>query len=184
MFDILKEDLQAKARWYAGPQGTPSLLRMLASDGTFTSILYRASRFCYHHHLGWIGAFFSQLNPILTHATIGRGASFGPGLVIVHSVGLVINTNVRGGRNIVMEHDVTIGAEKGATPVLGDNIFIGAGARIIGGVRIGNNVRIGANAVVVKDVPDEATVVGVPARIVRMGDRKVQEAEVDSFPPP
>lgn len=73
----------------------------------------------------------------------------------------------------MLEHGVTIGAEKEQSPILGNNIFIGAGAKIIGGVRIGDNVKIGANAVVVKDVPDNATVVGVPARIIKIGEKKV-----------
>jgi serine O-acetyltransferase len=85
----------------------------------------------------------------------------------VHSQGVVINTSVKGGRNVMLEHQVTIGAEKGAYPVLGDNIFIGAGAKILGGVRIGNGAKVGANAVVVDDVPEGATVVGIPARVVR-----------------
>jgi serine O-acetyltransferase len=79
----------------------------------------------------------------------------------------VVNTSVRGGANVVLEGGVTIGAEKDRSPVLGDNVFLGAGARIIGGVRVGSGARIGANAVVVKDVPDGATAVGVPARVVR-----------------
>jgi serine O-acetyltransferase len=63
---------------------------------------------------------------------------------------------------------VTIGAERGLAPVLGDDVFVGAGARVLGGVRVGCRVRIGANAVVVADVPDGATVVGVPARVVKI----------------
>src|ERR1039457_2251482 len=102
------------------------------------------------------------------HATIGRNADIAPGFVIVHSLGVVINTNVRAGRNFVVYHNVTVGAVRNRSPIVGDNVYIGAGAIVIGGVRIGSDVRIGANAVVTKDVPDGATVVGIPARIVRM----------------
>jgi serine O-acetyltransferase len=70
---------------------------------------------------------------------------------------------------VVIEHQVTIGAEKGQSPVLGDNVFIGAGAKIIGAVRIGSDVKVGANAVVLDDVPTGATVVGIPARVVGVG---------------
>ncbi len=66
-----------------------------------------------------------------------------------------------------VEHQVTIGADRGMSPVLGDNIFIGAGAKILGPVTIGDGARVGANAVVVKDVPAWSTVVGVPAKVVR-----------------
>jgi len=148
---------------------------MLAWDGTFATMIYRTSQFCYRNHLGIIGAILNQLNPILTHAVIGRHAQFGPGLIILHSIGLVINTGVVAGKNLTLENGITIGTDKGRAPFLGDNVYIGAGARIIGGIRVGNNVRVGANAVVVKDVPDNATVVGIPARIVRIGDQKLTD---------
>jgi serine O-acetyltransferase len=108
---------------------------------------------------------FNKLN-VLGSCIIGRGADFGPGFVLVHSQGVVINGSVRGGRDIKIEHQVTIGAERGQSPILGDDIFIGAGAKILGSIRIGSNVRVGANAVVVKDVPDHMTAVGVPARYI------------------
>ena len=175
MFDIIREDLRAKARWCCAGDAPKHVLRVLGWDGTFATMLYRASQFCYRNHIGFIGAVINQLNPILTHAVIGRRAQFGPGFIILHSIGLVINTGVQGGRNITLENGITIGADKGRAPLLGDNIYIGAGARIIGGVRVGNNVRIGANAVVVKDVPDNATVVGIPARVVRISDQKIAD---------
>jgi serine O-acetyltransferase len=80
---------------------------------------------------------------------------------------VVINGSVRGGAGVKIEHQVTIGAEKRQSPQLGDDVFIGAGAKVIGPVRIGDGARVGANAVVVHDVPAHATVVGIPARVVR-----------------
>ena len=173
MFDQIREDLCAKARWCCGGDNARQVMRVLFWDGTFATLFYRASQFCYRNHLSLVGAILNQLNPILTHAVIGRRAEFGPGLIILHSIGLVVNTGVRAGTHCMMENGVTIGAEKGRAPVLGNHVYIGSGARIIGGVTVGNNVRIGANAVVIKDVPDNATVVGVPARIVRIGTQKI-----------
>lgn len=147
-------------------------LRMLFSDGSLCTVLYRMMRASRRCGLGILAAVVYKLNAFLTGAVIGRSAEFGPGLIILHSVGVVVNTSVRGGCNVIIEGGVTIGAEKGRSPVLGDNVYIGSGAKVIGGVKVGNDVRIGANAVVVKDVPDEATAVGVPARIVRT---RVQE---------
>jgi serine O-acetyltransferase len=166
MFDLIKADLRAKARYCCGDE--TKTLRVLVWDGTFATIIYRASQFFYRNHLGFVGAIFNQLNPILTHAVIGRRAQFGPGFVILHSIGLVINTGVIAGKNLILENGITIGADKGQAPVLGDNVYVGCGARIIGGVKVGNNVRVGANAVVVKDVPDGATVVGIPAQVVKI----------------
>jgi serine O-acetyltransferase len=163
------QDLRAKAEWYE----TTSLVRALLSDGTTATALYRAMRWCQRLRLSPLAAILYRLNAFISHAVIGRGAEFGPGFVILHSIGVVINSQVRAGSDVVIEHGVTIGAEKGQSPVLGDHIFIGAGAKIIGPVRIGSYVKIGANAVVTRDVPDGATVVGVPARVVRLYGRRV-----------
>ena len=173
MLNTIFADLRRKAEWYELPGGFRSLLRMWFSDGSTAQILYRVMRFFQTHHLKPIAAIVYRFNAVISHAVIGRGAEFGPGLVILHSIGIVVNSNVRAGKNLVMEHGATIGAEKGQSPVLGDNVFIGAGAKIIGGVRIGSDVKIGANAVVTKDVPDGATVVGIPARVIKIYGRRV-----------
>ena len=102
----------------------------------------------------------------MCNCIIGRGAEFGPGLVLIHSTGVVINGSVRGGSGIHIEHQVTIGADQRISPTIGDEVFIGAGAKIIGNVKVGNGARVGANAVVVEDVPQGRTAVGVPARLV------------------
>lgn len=163
----LRADMCAKAAWYRGRCTRGLALRMLFSDGSLCTVLYRLMRALRRNGLGPLAAALYKLNAFLTRAVIGRGAEFGPGLVILHSVGVVINTSVRGGSNVVIEGGVTIGAEKASSPTLGDNVFIGAGARIIGGVHVGSGARVGANAVVTRDVPPGATAVGVPARIVR-----------------
>jgi serine O-acetyltransferase len=110
---------------------------------------------------------FNKLNAVFCQCVIGRGAEFGPGFVLVHSNGVVINGSVRGGTGVVIEHQVTIGAERRRSPSLGDDVFLGAGSKVIGAVRIGDGVRVGANAVVVSDLPDRCTAVGIPARVVR-----------------
>jgi serine O-acetyltransferase len=110
---------------------------------------------------------FNKVNSGLLDCIVGRGAEFGPGFVLIHATGVVINGEVRGGRNVFVEHQVTVGAEGRQSPVLGDDVFIGAGAKVIGSIRVGDGAKIGANAVVVKDVEAHTTVVGVPARCVR-----------------
>lgn len=89
--------------------------------------------------------------------------------MLIHSTGIVINTCVRGGDDIRLEHQVTIGAEKGESPLLGNRIFVGAGAKIIGAVTLGDDVKVGANAVVTHDIPTGLTVVGIPARAIGQG---------------
>src|SRR5436305_9461364 len=111
---------------------------------------------------------FNKLNAFFCNCISGRGANFAPGFVLIHSTGVVINGNVRGGPNVYIEHQVTIGAERRQTPVLGSDVFIGAGAKVLGELTVGDGARIGANAVVVHDVPPHSTVVGIPARVVRV----------------
>jgi len=97
---------------------------------------------------------------------IPSGGDIGGGLYIPHPIGTVIMPK-RIGRNCSIIANVTIGMRnEWAFPDIGDNVFIGAGARVLGGIRIGNNAVIGANAVVIHDVPDDTTVVGIPARPV------------------
>jgi len=173
MISLLAEDLRHKAEWYGLPPSKRSLLRMWVSDGTTAQVLYRMMQYCQSHRLRPIAAILYRLNASISHAIIGRNAQFGPGLVILHSIGVVINSSVRAGSNLVIEHGVTIGAEKDRSPALGDNIYIGAGAKILGAVTIGSNVKIGANAVVTHDIPDNATAVGIPARIIRLHGKPV-----------
>lgn len=80
--------------------------------------------------------------------------------------GIIVSHNAVIGKNCTIFHQVTIGEGKGGAPVIGDNVLIGAGAKVIGGIRIGNNVKIGAGCVVAKDVPDGATVVCADAKVI------------------
>jgi serine O-acetyltransferase len=167
MLNLIYEDMKAKSIWYYGGADTGKILRMFITDGTSAVVLYRMQQFFMRARLVFIALVIAKINKFFNHLVIGRSADFGPGLVLVHTFGTVINSDVKAGSNIIIEHGVTLGAEKKASPVLGDNVFIGAGAKIIGGIRIGNNVKIGANAVVTKDVPDDVTAVGIPAEILK-----------------
>jgi serine O-acetyltransferase len=166
LFNLIRSDIVAKADWLYGQVTGRTILKTLFTDGTAAMILFRLMEGAQRVKLAPLAMLFNKLNVIFGHCIIGRGATFGPGFVLIHSQGVVINTAVRGGCRIRIEHQVTIGAEKGRAPVLGDDIFIGAGAKVIGGGRIGNGVKIGANAVVVDSAPDGATMVGIPARPV------------------
>lgn len=164
---LIREDLEQKSRWCYGDTRWPSLVKAALSDGSASMFVYRAMQAARRHHLSTAEMLCNKLNSAALNCVIGRGAEFGPGFVLVHSTGVVINGAVRGGNNVFIEHQVTIGAEGRQSPVLGNGIFIGAGAKIIGSVKIADGARIGANAVVVKDVDAHTTVVGVPARCVR-----------------
>jgi serine O-acetyltransferase len=161
-------DIRLKAKWCYGSTGWKAIIKTLLTDGTAAMVWYRAMQWAQSWRLAPLAMLFNKLNAICCQCIIGRGADFGPGFVLIHSQGVVINGQVRGGSRIFVEHQVTIGAERNLTPRLADDVFIGAGAKVVGAVSIGRQVRIGANAVVVKDVPDGATVGGVPAKLLRI----------------
>lgn len=160
-------DIRQKARWCYESESAPALAKTIATDGTLAMVLYRLMQGSRARGLSPLEMVFNKMNTVLGGCIIGRGAEFGPGLVIIHSNGVVINGSVKAGRNLHIEHQVTIGAEQRQSPIIGDDVFIGAGAKIIGSVTIGDGARIGANAVVVHDVPAHTTVVGIPAKPVR-----------------
>lgn len=173
IFSLIRSDRRAKALWLYSDTSWRSLLKARFTDGSSAMVLYRWMQWAQRHQLIPLAMLFNKINVVCGNCVIGRGADFESGFVIVHSLGVVINTSVRGGKNVVIEHQVTIGAEKGQSPVLGDGVFVGAGAKILGAVRIGKGAKIGANAVVLEDVPEGATAVGVPARMIPPGGRSV-----------
>ena len=170
---MIKQDLKHKAQCFYGQSGFSHVLKVLFTDGTSAVILYRTAKFFQSIGLSLIGWIFLDINKYLNGCVIGRGVEFKEGFVLMHPMGVVINGGVKGGSKVVIESGVVIGAAKNGWPVevptIGDDVFIGAGAKILGGIRIGNHVKIGANAVVVKDIPDKATAVGIPARVVHVG---------------
>lgn len=165
--ELVLSDLREKAKWCYERDDLPTIAKVLTTDGTGAMLCYRLMQGARRGKLPVLEMLFNKLNSALNGCVIGRGAEFGPGFVLIHANGVVINGNVRGGTRVFIEHQVTIGAERRQSPSLGDDVFIGAGAKVIGAVVIEDGARIGANAVVVHDVPRHNTVVGVPAHPVR-----------------
>ncbi|MBN1046503.1 serine O-acetyltransferase [Clostridium botulinum] len=135
-------------------------------------IAYRISHFLYKHKFFFLARFISQLSRFLTGIEIHPGATIGRGLFIDHGMGVVIGETAEIGNDVILYHGVTLGGtgkDKGKRhPTVGNNVLIGAGAKVLGPINIGDNAKIGSNAVVLHDVPKGATTVGVSARnIVR-----------------
>ena len=131
---------------------------------------YRIANWLYKHHVPFLPKFIWRLQYLLFNSSvpasceIGKGTKFGYG-----GIAVVLHARTVIGKNCMIGQGVTIGGKSGwyEVPVIGDNVHISAGARLLGPVRIGNNVIIGANAVVVKDVPDNCIVAGIPAKIIK-----------------
>lgn len=166
LLDAMMEDVDAKAKWLYGESTGRNSLKALFTDGTFAMLVYRLMQWSQDH--GWtpLAMIFNKVNAVWGGCVIGRGAAFGRRFVLIHSIGVVINTRVRGGDDVFLEHQVTIGAEKDSSPIVGNHVFIGAGAKVLGNITLGDNVKVGANAVVLHDVADGLTVVGIPAKPV------------------
>ena len=177
IWKLIRSDVMAKAKWVYGNVSRKSVLKAIFTDGTFAMLMFRLMEASQRRGLVPFAMLFNRLNTFFGRCVIGRGATFGPGFVLIHSYGVVINSSVRGGRNVKLEHLVTIGAEREESPVLGDDVFLGAGSKIVGGVTIGSNVKIGANAVVVNDIPDGSTAVGIPAKVVSGNRRQQRQKE-------
>ena len=131
-------------------------------------ISYRIAHFFYKHKRFFIARLLSQLTRFFTGIEIHPGATIGKGLFIDHGMGVVIGETAEVGDNVTLYHGVTLGGtgkDKGKRhPTVGNNVLIGSGAKVLGPINIGDNAKIGANAVVLHDVPEGATAVGLRAK--------------------
>jgi serine O-acetyltransferase len=138
--------------------------------------MHRVAHRLYQRKWIFFARFLSHINRFLTGVEIHPGAVLGEGLFIDHGMGIVIGETAVVGRNVTIYKGVVLGGtgkEKGKRhPTIGDNVVISSSSTVLGSIRIGNNVKIGAGSVVLKDVPDNCTVVGVPGRVVVRNGKK------------
>ena len=157
---------------------------ILCSSGLHCIIIYRFSHWLWSKNFRLTARIVSQIARFLTGIEIHPGARIGKGFFIDHGMGVVIGETTIVGDNCVLYQGVTLGGTGNETgkrhPTLGDNVTVGTGAKVLGNIRIGNNVKIGGNSVVVKDVPDNCTVVGVPGRIIKRNGCRVFEESFDT----
>lgn len=146
--------------------------RYFSNEGGFFKILYKRPEYIsvLYARLQTVGRILSVIGPKYPFKMSTK--VIGGGIYIDHPHYTHLNAE-RIGKNFKTKHNVTIGNNRGGIPIIGDNVFVGVGAVVVGKIRIGNNVQIGANAVVTKDVPDNAVVVGNPAYIIRLNGEGV-----------
>jgi serine O-acetyltransferase len=150
---------------------------LLLYQGLHALIGYRIAHFFYRIKLFFIARLISQVLRFMTGIEIHPGAQIGKDFFIDHGMGVVIGETTIIGDNVLLYQGVTLGGtglEKGKRhPTIGNNVVIGTGAKVLGNITIGDNSYIGANAVVIKDVPPNSTVVGVPGRITKQDGKKI-----------
>lgn len=168
MFDHLKEDISIV--FERDPAARTHLEILTTYPGVHALIMHRFSHWLWQARFYWLGRVFSHIGRGLTGIEIHPGATIGHRVFIDHGMGVVIGETAIIGDDCTLYHGVTLGGtswNKGKRhPTLEQGVVIGAGAKVLGPITIGKNAKIGSNAVVVKDVPANATAVGIPARIL------------------
>ena len=184
MFKRLSELLGAYQR--RDPAARSKLEIFLLYPGVHAVLFHRVSHWFYRHRLFFLARLNSQLARHLTGIEIHPGAHIGRRLVIDHGMGIVIGETAEVGDDCLIYHGVTLGGtgkDQGKRhPTIENNVMIACGAKVLGPFTVGEGARIAANAVVLSEVPPEATAVGVPARVVRIAGEKVDFAgQVDQI---
>lgn len=159
------------------PAARSKLEIFLLYNGLHAVLYYRVAHWLYLHHCHFLARWLSQHAKWTTGVEIHPAATIGKRLVIDHGTGIVIGATTEIGDDCLIYQGVTLGgtglSEGKRHPTLGNNVMVGSGAKILGPIRIGDNARVAANSVVLREVPDCSTVVGVPGRVVRVNGEKL-----------
>lgn len=181
MFKSIREDLRAV--FDRDPAATSTVEVIVTYAGFHALLAYRISHWLRSKGIPFIPRAISQLARWVTGIEIHPAAKIGTGFFIDHGMGVVIGETAEIGDYVTLFQGVTLGGtgkERGKRhPTLGNHVVVGAGAKILGGIRVGDNVKIGANSVVLKSVPSNSTVIGVPARIIKTEGERLPDATMD-----
>ena len=184
-FYTLRRDFQACFERDPAARNTLGFLEVLFTYSGYHALLaYRLIHFLHARlRIPVVPRILAQIVRFFTGIEIHPGARIGPGFFIDHGMGVVIGETAEVGENVTIYQDVTLGGtgtQRGKRhPTIGDNVVIGAGAKVLGNITIGSNVKIGAGSVVIHPVPDNSTVVGVPAEVVRREGVQKASAALD-----
>lgn len=179
MFDNIKHDIKAVLE--RDPAARNWFEVILCYSGFHAILLHRIAHFFQNKNMKLFARIISQLNRFFTGIEIHPGAKIGKGLFIDHGMGVVIGETTEIGNNVTIYQGATLGGTGKETgkrhPTIGDNVVISCGAKVLGPFKVGDNSKIGAGAVVLKEVPKDCTVVGVPGRIVRKDNKPFYERD-------
>jgi serine O-acetyltransferase len=186
MWQTIKSDIQAV--FDNDPAARSRFEVVLTYSGLHAIWLHRIAHALFRRRMFSAARFISQVGRFLTGIEIHPGAQIGKRLFIDHGMGLVIGETCEIGDDVVLYQGVTLGGtgkEKGKRhPTIGNNVVVSTGAKVLGSFKVGDNSRIGANAVVLKEVPPDSTVVGIPGRVVRTNGVKVSKLDHTNLPDP
>ena len=178
MFDQMRRDVRVVLE--RDPAARSSLEVIFCNPGAHAIWLYRPAHWFWQHGWHLVARMISHLARFLTGIEIHPAAKLGPGLFIDHGMAVVIGETAEVGENVTLLHGVTLGGtslkKEKRHPTLGDNVVVGAGAGIFGAFTIGSGSRIGAGSVVVREVPPNSVVVGVPGRVTSRDGQRVSGA--------
>jgi len=179
MFDHIRQDISIV--FDRDPAARTHFEVLTTYPGVHALIMHRFSHWLWNIRLYWLGRLFSHIGRFLTGIEIHPGATIGRRFFIDHGMGIVIGETAIIGDDCTLYHGVTLGGTSWNAgkrhPTLADGVVIGAGAKVLGPITIGKHAKIGSNAVVVKDVPEHATAVGIPARVLEEEKAKAEEVK-------
>jgi serine O-acetyltransferase len=181
MFQQLKDDIRAVFDRDPAARSVPEVI--FCYPGLHAVWFHRISHWFWRNRLYFIGRLVSHMGRFFTGIEIHPGARIGKGFFIDHGMGVVIGETAEIGDNVTLYHGVTLGGvswEKTKRhPTVGDNVVIGSGAKVLGPFTVGKGSKIGSNSVVVKEVPPNSTVVGIPGRVVMSPERPTERMDLE-----
>ncbi|SMP16818.1 serine O-acetyltransferase [Desulfurobacterium pacificum] len=181
MFNRIKEDIRTV--FERDPAARSLIEVLLCYPGLHAIWFHRVAHWFWNKNLKLIARLISHLSRWITGIEIHPGAKIGKRFFIDHGMGVVIGETTEIGDDVTLYHQVTLGGtstKKGKRhPTIGNNVVIGAGAKVLGPITIGDNCKIGANSVVIKDVPPNSTVVGIPGKVVRREGVKPTKVDLE-----
>jgi serine O-acetyltransferase len=186
MFEVMKQDIEAVRD--RDPAARNTLEIVLAYPGLHALWMHRLAHLLWNMDVPVVPRLISHINRLLTGIEIHPGAKFGKGVFIDHGMGVVIGETSEIGDYVTLYQGVTLGGtgkEKGKRhPTIGRNVVIAAGAKVLGPITVGDDSKVGAGAVVIRDVPPQCTVVGIPGRVVMQEGEPVVDLHHEAIPDP
>lgn len=176
MFSTLKRDIQSI--FDRDPAARSFIEALFCYPGLHALYFHRLAHWLWKRRLPFLARLLSHISRFLTGIEIHPGARIGPGLFIDHGMGVVIGETAEIGENVTIYHGVTLGGtswkREKRHPTIGNNVIIGAGAKILGPIKVGDCSRIGSGSVVLKDVPPNSVVVGIPGRVTYCEGKRIE----------